>query len=75
MYQTPGTFIIRKRSDNVADKLATPVIKGDILSKNPEPKSTGSQQPQKNAVDKGKNVINNRHASTKHPISNNYKGG
>ncbi|MDR2609765.1 MAG: hypothetical protein LBC06_04210, partial [Rickettsiales bacterium] len=75
MYQTPGTFIIRKRSDNVADKLAISVIKSDILSENPEPKSTGSQQPQKNAVDKGKNIMDNRNASTEQFISNNYKEG
>ncbi|MDG7056850.1 MAG: hypothetical protein LKM43_01720 [Wolbachia endosymbiont of Penenirmus auritus] len=75
MYQTPGTFIIRKKSDNVADKLAISVVKSDILSENPEPESTGGQQPQKNAVDKGKNIMDNRNASTKHPISNNYKEG
>ncbi|MFP3035935.1 MAG: hypothetical protein ACEY3A_02835 [Wolbachia sp.] len=75
MYQTPKTFIIRKRSDNVADKPATPVIKSNILPKNPEPKSTGSQQPQKNAVDKGKNIMYNRNALTKHLISNNDKEG
>ncbi|WP_250778281.1 host RNA manipulator TomO [Wolbachia pipientis] len=75
MYKTPGTFIIRKRSDNVADKLAILVIKSDILSEDPELKSIGNQQPQKNAVDKGKNIMDNRNASTKYPISNNYKEG
>ncbi|MCM1001419.1 MAG: lipase family protein, partial [Wolbachia endosymbiont of Melophagus ovinus] len=44
----------------------------DERSQNPK---TESQQPQKNAVDKGKNIMDNRNASTKHPISNNYKEG
>ncbi|MDR2978632.1 MAG: hypothetical protein LBU56_04505 [Rickettsiales bacterium] len=48
---------------------------GSKQLQSPEPKSTGSQQPQKNVVDKGKNIMNNGHASTKHPISDNYKGG
>ncbi|MDR2831759.1 MAG: hypothetical protein LBV62_02505 [Rickettsiales bacterium] len=74
MYQTPGTFITRKRSNNVADKLAIPVIKSDILSENPKPKSTDNQQPQKNTVDNGKNIMNNGETSTEQPIDNNYEG-
>ncbi|WP_224721408.1 ankyrin repeat domain-containing protein [Candidatus Wolbachia massiliensis] len=44
------------------------------FKKDPEPKSTDSQQSQKN-VDNGKNIMNNRELSTKQPISVNYKGG
>ncbi|MDR0288760.1 MAG: hypothetical protein LBH78_01740 [Rickettsiales bacterium] len=45
------------------------------MVQSPEPKSTSSQQPQKNAVDKGKNIMNNRNASTEQSINNNYKEG
>ncbi|MDR1138996.1 MAG: lipase family protein [Rickettsiales bacterium] len=48
---------------------------GSKQLQNPKPKSASSQQPQKNAVDKGKNIMNNGHASTKHLVSNNCKGG
>lgn len=34
-----------------------------------------NQQEEKNIVDERKNIMNNRYASTKHSISNNYKGG
>ncbi|WP_264377821.1 host RNA manipulator TomO [Wolbachia endosymbiont (group B) of Philonthus cognatus] len=36
MYQTPGTFIIRKRSNNVADELEIPVITKDVLTQKGE---------------------------------------
>ncbi|MDR3131713.1 MAG: hypothetical protein LBU02_01275 [Rickettsiales bacterium] len=48
---------------------------GSKQLQNPKPESASSQQPQKNAVDKGKNIMNNGHASTKHLVSNNCKGG
>ncbi len=48
---------------------------GSKQLQNPKPKSASSQQPQKNAVDKGKNIMNNGHTSTKHLVSNNCKGG
>ncbi|MBA8756458.1 hypothetical protein HCR15_05290 [Wolbachia pipientis] len=47
MCQTPGTFIIRKRSNNVADELEIPVITSDILSENPGLESAGSKQTEK----------------------------
>ncbi len=50
MYQTPGTFIIRKRSNNVADELEIPVITSDILSENPGLESAGSKQVEKNIL-------------------------
>lgn len=43
--------------------------------KDPEPKSAGNQQPQKNTVDNGKNIMNNEEASTEQPLNNNYEGG
>ncbi|WP_265029896.1 host RNA manipulator TomO [Wolbachia endosymbiont (group A) of Philonthus cognatus] len=58
MCQTPGTFIIRKRSNNVADELEIPVITSDILSENPGLESAGSKQTEKNIVDRGKNIMN-----------------
>ncbi|MGL9717173.1 MAG: host RNA manipulator TomO [Wolbachia sp.] len=75
MYQTPGTFIIRKRSDNVADKLTISVIKSDILSHNPKPKSASNQQPQKNTVDESKNIMNNGETSKVESIGNSHEGG
>ncbi len=74
MYQTPGTFIIRKRSNNVADELAIPVITSDILSENPGLESAGSKQPQEN-VDKGENIMDNKKASIEEAIGNNYRRG
>ncbi|XCA33671.1 MAG: hypothetical protein ABS808_02445 [Wolbachia endosymbiont of Polyergus mexicanus] len=75
MYRTPGTFIIRKRSNNVADELEIPVITSDILSENPGPENSGSQQPQKNVVDNGKDVMDNKEAPKEEPISNVCEGG
>lgn len=74
MCQTPGTFIIRKRSNNVADELEIPVITSDILSENPGLESTGSQQPQEN-VDRRENIMNNEEASIEEAIDNDYRGG
>lgn len=74
MDQTSGTFIIRKRSNNVADELAIPVITSDILSENPGLESAGSKQPQEN-VDKGENIMNNEKASIEELISNNFEEG
>ncbi|GFR24994.1 hypothetical protein TNCT_639381 [Trichonephila clavata] len=71
MYQAPGTFIIRKRSNNVADELEVPVITSDILSENPAPKN---QQPQEN-VDRRENIMNNRGGSTEELISNSFEEG
>ncbi|WP_341822629.1 hypothetical protein [Wolbachia endosymbiont (group A) of Clivina fossor] len=71
MCQTPGTFIIRKRSNNVADELEIPVITSDILSENPAPKN---QQPQEN-VDRRENIMNNRGGSTEELISNSFEEG
>ncbi|WP_264719784.1 hypothetical protein [Wolbachia endosymbiont (group B) of Eucosma cana] len=42
MYSTPATFIVRKKSDNTADKSAIPAITSDILSENSESQSTDS---------------------------------
>ncbi|MGL9779178.1 MAG: host RNA manipulator TomO [Wolbachia sp.] len=74
MYQTPGTFIIRKGSNNVADELEIPVITSDILSENPGLESAGSQQPQEN-VDRRENIMNNREGSTEELISNSFEEG
>lgn len=71
MYQTPGTFIIRKRSNNAADELEIPVITSDILSENPAPKN---QQPQEN-VERRENIMNNRGGSTEELISNSFEEG
>ncbi|WP_353283856.1 hypothetical protein [Wolbachia endosymbiont (group A) of Lypha dubia] len=68
MCQTPGTFIIRKRSNNVADELEIPVITSDILSENPGLESAGSKQPQENVMSNGK-------ASIEEAIGNNYRRG
>ncbi|BET32257.1 hypothetical protein [Wolbachia pipientis] len=75
MCQTPGTFIIRKRSNNVADELEIPVITSDILSENPGLESAGSKQTEKNIVDRGKNIMNNEEASIEEAIGNNYEEG
>ncbi|WP_341818747.1 hypothetical protein [Wolbachia endosymbiont (group B) of Ennomos erosarius] len=77
MYQTPGTFIIRKRSNNVADELAIPVIKSDILSDNPEPENSGSQKVEENALaQKGESdILNSMRVSITGPISNNFEEG
>ncbi|WP_265024541.1 host RNA manipulator TomO [Wolbachia endosymbiont (group A) of Eupithecia tripunctaria] len=75
MCQTPGTFIIRKRSNNVADELQIPVITSDILSENPGLESAGSKQTEKNIVDRGKNIMNNEEASIEEAIGNNYEEG
>lgn len=71
MYQAPGTFIIRKRSNNAADELEIPVITSDILSENPAPKN---QQPQEN-VERRENIMNNRGGSTEELISNSFEEG
>ncbi|KAB2978581.1 MULTISPECIES: host RNA manipulator TomO [unclassified Wolbachia] len=75
MCQTPRTFIIRKRSNNVADELEIPVITSDILSENPGLESAGSKQTEKNIVDRGKNIMNNEEASIEEAIGNNYEEG
>ncbi|WP_374698654.1 hypothetical protein [Wolbachia endosymbiont (group B) of Limnophora tigrina] len=75
VYQTPGIFIIRKRSNNVADELEIPVITSDILSENPGPENSGSQQPQENIVDKGKNIMDNEKASIEEAIGNDCEEG
>nr|WP_264703764.1 hypothetical protein [Wolbachia endosymbiont (group A) of Volucella inflata] len=72
MYQTPGTFIIRKGSNNVADELEIPVITSDILSENPGLEKSGSQQPQEN-VDRRENIMNNEEASIEEAIGNDYR--
>ncbi|WP_341819525.1 hypothetical protein [Wolbachia endosymbiont (group A) of Brachyopa scutellaris] len=74
MCQTPGTFIIRKRSNNVADELEIPVITSDILSENPGLESAGSQQPQEN-VDRRENIMNNEEASIEQAVGNDCRGG
>ncbi|WP_353284711.1 hypothetical protein [Wolbachia endosymbiont (group A) of Lasioglossum fulvicorne] len=68
MDQTSGTFIIRKRSNNVADELEIPVITSDILSENPGLESAGSKQPQEN-VDKGENIMGDKEGSTEELIN------
>ncbi|MDE5057895.1 hypothetical protein OZD61_03790 [Wolbachia endosymbiont of Drosophila bocki] len=75
MCQTPGTFIIRKRSNNVADELEIPVITSDILSENPGLESAGSKQTEKNIVDRGTNIMNNEEVSIEEAIGNNYEEG
>lgn len=75
MCQTSGTFIIRKRSNNVSDELEIPVITSDILSECPGLESAGSKQTEKNIVDRGKNIMNNEEASIEEAIGNNYEKG
>ncbi|MDG7055324.1 MAG: lipase family protein [Wolbachia endosymbiont of Menacanthus eurysternus] len=63
----------KNAASNLVNKLAVPgKTVSDERSQHPKSKS---QQPQKNVVDKRKNIMDNRNASTKHPISNNYKEG
>ncbi|MFT4327645.1 MAG: hypothetical protein AB3P07_03390 [Wolbachia pipientis] len=71
MYSTPATFIVRKKSDNTADKSAIPAITSDILSENSESQSTDSKQLQRSIVDKGENIMNNKKVSIEETIDNN----
>lgn len=59
MYSTPGTFMVRKKSDNIADRSATPAIKSDVLSENSESKST---QPQESIINKVEITANSQEA-------------
>ncbi|MGX9891862.1 host RNA manipulator TomO [Wolbachia endosymbiont of Protocalliphora sialia] len=76
MYSTPATFIVRKKSDNTADKSAIPAITSDILSENSESQSTDSKQLQRSIVDKEENIMNNKKVSIEETIdNNNYRRG
>lgn len=74
MYSTPATFIVRKKSDNTADKSAIPAITSDILSENSESQSTDSKQLQRSIVHKGENIITNKKASQEAIVNNCEEG-
>ncbi|WP_343289319.1 hypothetical protein [Wolbachia endosymbiont of Encarsia formosa] len=69
MYNTPATFMVRKKSDNIADRSTISAIESNILSENSESQSTDSKQLQSNIVDKGENIIANKKASKEAPIN------
>ncbi len=75
MHQTPGTFIIRKRSNNVADELEIPVITSDTLSENPGLESAASKQVEKDVLaQKGESdILDGMMVSIMDRISDNFE--
>ncbi|QTP61654.1 hypothetical protein HUB92_01605 [Wolbachia endosymbiont of Wiebesia pumilae] len=75
MHQTPGTFIIRKRSNNVADELEIPVITSDNLSENPGLESAASKQVEKDVLaQKGESdILDGIMVSIMNRISDNFE--
>lgn len=73
MYNTPATFMVRKKSDNIADRSTISAIESNILSENSESQSTDSKQLQSSIVDKGENIIANKKASKEATINRRVK--
>ncbi|WP_241653960.1 host RNA manipulator TomO [Wolbachia endosymbiont of Nilaparvata lugens] len=69
MYNTSATFMVRKKSDNIADRSTISAIESNILSENSESQSTDSKQLQSSIVDKGENIIANKKASKEATIN------